>query len=429
MQGRIEAPMKRNPALAFIFVTLLIDMLGGGLLVPILPGFISHVSHLPMDRAARHYGLLMSLYGAMQFLFAPVFGALSDRFGRRPVLLLSLLFTGLDYVIMALAPSLAWLYVGRVLSGITGASFTTASAYIADVSPPEKRAQNFGIIGAAFGIGFIIGPAAGGFLGAITERLPFWTAAALALANFLYGWFILPESLKVENRRRFSWKEANPVGAMFVLGKYPVVWGLTGALVASNLGMQCLNSTWVLFTTARFGWDVRQNGICMATFGLISLVYQVGLARLVLPKLGDRRTMLMGMAIGTLEYLGYALSTQGWMIYVIMMIGGFGFLAGQATQGLLSRQVKEDEQGTLQGALSSLASITGIAGPIIGSNLFSFFTSPARDFKIPSAPFFLSVLLNIVALCIALRALRGLHKDGTHPGHEASRVAVDSAAR
>ena len=403
--------MKRTPGLVFIFITLLIDMLGAGLLVPILPSFISHLMHSGLDKAARHYGLLMSLYGAMQFIFAPILGALSDRYGRRPILLLSLLFTGVDYVIMALAPSLVWLYIGRVLSGITGASFTAANAYVADVSPPEKRAQNFGIFGAAFGIGFIIGPAAGGLLGSVGERLPFWIAAALAFANLLYGWFILPESLKPENRRRVSWREANPVGAMFVLLKYPVVWGLTGALATSNLGMQCLNSTWVLFTTAKFGWDIRANGICMAVFGLIALIYQIGLGRILLPRLGDRRTMLLGNVVGTLECLGYALSPRGWMVYPIMLIGGFGFLAGPATQSLLSRQVRENEQGVLQGALSSLGSLAAILGPFIGSSMFSYFTQPGRDPRAPSAPVFLSAILYVVATVLAVRATRSIRNE------------------
>jgi DHA1 family tetracycline resistance protein-like MFS transporter len=235
--------VKRPSALGFIFVTLLIDVLGIGLLIPILPEFIAHLTHQNISSAARDYGLLMALYGAMQFLFSPLLGMLSDRFGRRPVLLLSLLFAGLDYVMMALAPHLIWLYIGRTLSGITGANFTVANAYIADVSPPEKRAANFGLIGAAFGAGFIIGPAAGGFLGQWGPRVPFWAAAGLCFANFMYGWLILPESLRPENRRRFVWREANPLGALKVLGKYPVVWELTGSLTASNLAMHFINAS------------------------------------------------------------------------------------------------------------------------------------------------------------------------------------------
>lgn len=398
--------MKRTPGLAFIFVTLLIDILGFGLLIPILPKFVAALSHRGISAGARDYGWLLALYGLMQFFFSPILGSLSDRFGRRPVLLLSLLFSGLDYVIMALAPSLVWLYIGRTLSGITGASFTAASAYIADVSPPEKRSQNFGLIGAAFGIGFILGPALGGLLGGWGPRVPFWAAAGLAFANLLYGWVILPESLKPENRRAFSWREGNPLGALRVLGKYPVVWGLTGMMAATNLAGQCLNSTWVLFTTARFGWGVRENGLSLAVFGAVALIYQVGLARVLLPRLGERRTVVIGLAIGVVEYLAFALATQGWMIYAITFISGISFLVGQAAQGLLSRQVGADEQGTLQGALNSLVSLTGIVGPVIATSLFAYFTRPNAPVQLPGISFFFAAALTALALVLAWRALR-----------------------
>ncbi len=398
--------MKRAPGLAFIFVTLLIDILGFGLLIPILPKFVALLSGRGIIAGARDYGWLLALYGLMQFLFSPVLGTLSDRYGRRPVLLLSLLFSGVDYVIMALAPSLIWLYIGRILSGITGASFTAATAYIADVSPPEKRSQNFGLIGAAFGIGFILGPAAGGLLGIWGPRVPFWAAAGLAFANLLYGWFILPESLKTENRRAFAWREANPIGALRVLGRYPVVWGLTGALAVSSLASQSLNSTWVLFTTARFGWGVRENGLSLAVFGAVALIFQVGLSRLLLPLWGDRRTLVIGLAVGVAQYAAFGLATQGWMIYVITFLGGISFLAGQATQGLLSRQVGEDEQGALQGALTSLVSLAGIVGPVVATNLFAYFTRAAAPTQIPGISFGLAAVLTALALALSLRALR-----------------------
>ena len=400
--------MKRTSGLGFIFVTLLIDILGIGLLIPILPQFIAELTHQNLSDAARQYGLLLSIYGAMQFFFAPLLGTLSDQYGRRPVLLLSMLFAGLDYVLMALAPSMIWLYVGRILSGITGASFTAANAYIADVSLPEERSQNFGLVGAAFGIGFIVGPALGGFLGQYGHRVPFWAAAGLCFANLLYGWLILPESLKPENRRRFEWKQANPLGALKMLGKYPVVWGLTGSLTASNLAMNCINSTWVLFTMVRFGWDSRQTGFSLAAFGAMALVYQLGLARILIPLWGERRTMIIGLATASLEFAAYGLSTHGWMIYVIMLIGGVGMLGGQAVQGLLSQQVGEDEQGGLQGALSSLASLTGIAGPIIGTSLFGYFTREGAPIYIPGIAFFLAAALNVLALIIALRVVSKL---------------------
>ena len=398
--------MKRTPGLAFIFVTLLFDILGFGLLIPILPKFVALLSGRGISAGARDYGWLLALYGLMQFLFSPMLGTLSDRYGRRPVLLLSLLFSGIDYVIMALAPSLVWLYIGRTLSGITGASFTAATAYIADVSPPEKRSQNFGLIGAAFGIGFILGPAAGGLLGALGPRVPFWAAAGLAGVNLLYGWFILPESLEPQNRRAFSWREANPLGALRVLGRYPIVWGLTGVMAASSLGGQSLNSTWVLFTTARFGWGVRENGISLAIFGAVALIFQVGLSRFLLPRLGDRRAVLLGLAVGVAQYAAFALATEGWMIYAITFLGGISFLSGQATQGLLSQQVGEDEQGTLQGALASLVSLTGIVGPVLATSLFAYFTRADAPVKVPGISFLLAAALTALALVLALRALR-----------------------
>jgi DHA1 family tetracycline resistance protein-like MFS transporter len=402
--------VKRPAALSFIFVTLLIDILGIGLLIPILPQFIADLSGHDLSRASLDYGWLMSLYGAMQFLFSPLMGTLSDRVGRRPVLLLSMLFSGIDYIVMALSPSLIWLYIGRTISGITGASITTASAYIADVSPPEKRAQNFGLVGAAFGAGFIVGPAMGGLLAQWGTRAPFWAAAAMCFANLLYGYFILPESLAPENRRPFKWSEANPLGALKVLGKYPVVWGLTGSFIISNLAMQCIHSTWVLFIIERFGWDAKQSGLSLAAFGAVALVYQLGIARIVLPKWGERKTMLIGLAVAAIEFAAYGLATQGWMIYAIMLIGGVGLLGGQATQGLLSRQVGADEQGTLQGALTSLASLMGIFGPIIGTALFSYFTSRNAPAHIPGISFFLASALNGVALLVAFRVLTRMRR-------------------
>ncbi len=397
--------MKRSSSLGFIFITILIDVLGIGLLMPILPEFIAHLTGKTLSDSAHDYGWLLALYGAMQFLFAPLLGTLSDRFGRRPVLLLSLFFASIDYVLLALAPNLLWLYIGRILSGITGANFTVANAYIADVSPPAERAQNFGIVGAAFGLGFIVGPAAGGFLGQWGPRIPFWAAAILCFCNLLYGWLILPESLPKEKRRAIAWRETNPLGALRVLGRYPMVWGLAGALTAGNLAMQCINSTWVLFTMIRFDWDARQTGLSMAAFGGVALIYQLGVARIVLPIWGERKTMIIGLAVGAIEFLLYALSTQGWMIYAIMIIAGVGLLGGQATQGFLSQQVGEDEQGALQGALTSLASLTGIFGPLLATSLFAYYTAKNAPIHLPGAPFFLAAALNALALIITLRVL------------------------
>lgn len=397
--------MKRTSGLGFIFITILIDIIGIGLLMPILPDFIAHLTHESLNASSQHYGVLLAIYGGMQFVFAPMLGMLSDRFGRRPVLLISMLFSGIDYVIMALAPTLIWLYVGRTLSGISGGSFTAASAYIADVSEPEKRAQNFGIIGAAFGIGFIIGPAMGGLLAHWGTRVPFWAAAVLCLVNFLYGWLILPESLKPENRNKFRLREANPWGALRVLRKYPLVWGLTGTYILSNLVGQFLGSTWVLFTMTRFGWSTEQTGISLAAFGGVALVYQLWIAKWLLPIWGEKKTILISLAVGVVECAAYAFSTQGWMIYAIMILGGAGFLSMQATQGLLSRQVGEDQQGALQGALTSLASLTGIFGPIVSTSLFASFTLPGARVYFPGAAFLAAAILNVVAIGLTLRAV------------------------
>lgn len=397
--------MKHAPGLAFIFVTLLIDVMGVGLLIPILPKFVAELSGHGLSAGAKDYGLLLGLYGLMQFAFAPLLGALSDRYGRRPVLLLALGFTGLEYVIQALAPTLAWLYVGRILAGITGASFTTASAYIADVSPPEKRAQNFGLIGAAFGVGFIAGPALGGLLGAYGSRVPFWVAAAFSGINLVYGLLVLPESLKPENRRPFAWREANPFGVLQMLGQYPVVKGMAWSLLASNLALQSLQSTWVLFMTARFGWGTKENGFSLAVVGVVALIFQVGLARFLLPLFGERRAVLIGLVVGTAEYLGYALADKVWMVYVVMFGGGLSYLVGQATQGLLSQEISDDAQGTLQGALTSLASLTGIVGPVAATALFAYFTRPHAAVKIPGISFFCAAVLDFIAFLIAARVL------------------------
>ena len=397
--------MKHAPGLAFIFVTLLIDVMGVGLLIPILPKFVVELSRHGMSAGTRDYGLLLGLYGLMQFAFAPLLGALSDRYGRRPVLLLALGMTGFEYVIQALAPNLTWLYVGRILAGITGASFTTASAYIADVSPPEKRAQNFGLVGAAFGVGFIVGPALGGLLGVYGSRVPFWAAAGLSGANLVYGLLVLPESLKPENRRPFAWREANPFGVFQVLSHSPAIKGMAWSLLASNLALKSLQSTWVPMMTLRFGWGTKENGLSLAAFGIASLLFQVGLSRVLLPKLGERRAILIGLVVGAAEYAGYALADRGWMIYAIMFAAGLSYLSGQATQGLLSREVGDDAQGTLQGALTSLESLTGIVGPVAATALFSYYTRPHAHPKIPGIAFFCAAVLDLVAFAIAARVL------------------------
>jgi DHA1 family tetracycline resistance protein-like MFS transporter len=395
----------RKGSIAFIFVTLLIDVLGFGLVIPVMPSFVGSLAHEGPSKAAISYGLLVGLYGTMQFLCSPLLGNLSDRFGRRPVLLLSLFFNGIDYIIMATAPTLPWLFLGRFLSGVAGASFTAATAYIADVSPPEKRSVNFGVMGAAFGIGFIIGPAVGGLLGQFGQRVPFWAAALLCLLNVVYGYFVLPESLEPGNRRPLSIKASNPFGAMQLLRKYPVVWEMVGCLIATNLGDRFLQSTWVLVTNYKFHWNFAETGISLTAVGVISVIFQMGIGRIVIPKLGDKPIILIGLASAIFEMLGIAIVPLGWMVYIVMVIAGMNFLYGQATQGLLSKQVPDNEQGALQGALTSLASLTGIFGPLIGTFLFSHFTQPGRQFMVPGAPFYAAAILYFVGLLVASRVL------------------------
>ncbi len=396
----------RAPAIGFILVTLFVDVLGIGLIIPVLPKLVETFKEGNVSAAAGTLGLLFSLYSLMQFLCAPVLGSLSDRFGRRPVLLGSLFGAGLDYLLLAWAPSLSWFWLGRLVAGITGASFSTAIAYVADVSPPEKRAQSFGLIGAAFGFGFIAGPAVGGLLGDISLRLPFLAAAGLALLNWCYGLFVLPESLSDEHRRPFSWARANPVGSLLALKTYPVVLGLTGTLFLANLAQNSLQSTWVLYTGYRYQWTATQTGVSLAVVGLMAALVQGGLVRVIVPKLGERKALIVGLSIGAANMLGYGLATKGWMIYVILVVGSIGAIGGPAVQALISRSVPPNEQGSVQGALSSLASLAGIMGPPVATTLFGYFIGSTAPWRVPGAAFFLASLLLLAGLGMALWSFR-----------------------
>ena len=412
----------RKPALGFIFVTLFLDILGVGLIIPILPKLIEEFQGGRVEVAAHTYGLLAALYSLMQFVCAPLLGSLSDRFGRRPVILASLFGSGLDYLLLAYAPSLGWFFVGRILAGITGANFTAATAYIADISPPEKRAANFGIVGAAFGLGFIAGPALGGLLGEVSLRLPFLVAAGLTLVNWLYGLLVLPESLPVENRRAFAWGRANPVGALLALQRHPEVFGLTGTYFLMNLAHQVFPSTWVLYTSYRFGWTPRQTGESLALVGLMAAVVQGGLTRVLVPRLGERRAALLGLTLSASALLAYGSVTAGWMIFVVIVFGSLSGIAGPSVQGLISRGIAPDEQGAVQGALTSLASVAGVLGPALATSLFGFFISAGAPVRLPGAAFYFSSGLTVVAMLLALRSFRrgpagsvtpapGLHAD------------------
>jgi len=396
----------RKPALGFIFVTLVLDILGIGLIIPILPKLIEELSGGQVASAAHIYGWLAALYALMQFLCAPLLGSLSDRFGRRRVILGSLFGSGLDYLLLAFAPTLPWFFLGRIIAGITGANITAANAYIADVSPPEKRAANFGLVGAAFGLGFIAGPALGGVLGHYGLRVPFYAAATLTLLNWLYGLLVLPESLPRGQRRAFDWKRSNPIGSFVALKRHPELFGLTETYFLMHVAHQVFPATWVLYTGYRYHWTPTQVGLSLALVGLMAAIVQGGLARKIIPALGERRSIVVGLVNATIFFSLYGLATQGWMIYALILTGSFGGIAMPALQGLVSRSVPLNEQGAVQGALGSLASLAGILGPLLATKLFGHFIREAATVKVPGAAFFCGSMLMFSALMLALRAFR-----------------------
>lgn len=394
---------RRQAGLGFIFVTIVLDVLGAGMVIPVLPQLVSSLVEGDVSTAAQYYGYFVALFSAMQFLFAPTLGGLSDQYGRRPVLLLSLFSAAVNYVLLAFAPTLTLLFIGRALAGASAANITAANAYIADISPPEQRARNFGLVGAAFGIGFIVGPLLGGVLGGFGVRAPFLVAGALTLLNALYGLFVLPESLPQEGRRRFEWREANPLSSLSALGRYGVVLNLVGTLLCTYLAQQAIYTTWVLYTTYRFSWDAWQQGISLAFFGATTALFQAALLPILLPRLGERRALVLGLISSVVGYVLYGLATSGWMMYVIIAASGLGFVVQPAAQGLISNAVPADEQGAIQGALTSLLSLTAIIGPLVSTALFSYFTAPTRAVTVPGAPFFLGALLMLVASLLAVR--------------------------
>ena len=396
----------RKAAIGFIFITLLIDITGLGLIIPVIPDLIEELLHTSDNSKASQYaGLLTFAYAATQFVFAPVLGNLSDKYGRRPVLLLSLLGFGIDYIFVSLAPSIGWLFVGRIIAGITGASFTTASAYIADISTPENRAQNFGMIGAAFGLGFILGPLIGGLLGELGPRVPFYVAAGLALLNCLYGYFILPESLDKEHRREFEWKRANPVGSLLQLKKYPAVGGLIISLILIYIAGHSVQSNWNFFNREKFGWSPKMIGISLGIVGFLVGLVQGVLVRVINPKIGNEKSIYLGLSLYALGLLLFAFASQGWMMFVFLIPYCLGGIAGPALQAIISGHVPPNEQGELQGALTSLMSATSIIGPLMMTNLFAYFTKETAPVYFPGAAFFLGALLMVGSTYYAYRAL------------------------
>lgn len=396
----------RRPAVISVCITLFLDSLGIGLIIPVAPKLIEHLQGKQDTDAAYVFGLLGSTYALMQFLFAPVLGSLSDHFGRRPVILFSLLGSGLDYFAMALSPNLWWLFITRAINGLTGANFGTATAYIADITPPEKRPGAFGMAGAAFGFGFIMGPVSGGYLGAHDLRLPFVVAGAVTMLNWLYALFVLPESLPLDRRRPFALHRSHPIAAFKHLARYPLVAGLAVVLFLVNLAQFALHATWTLYTMHRYQWSYEDVGNSLLLVGLSAAIMQGGLSRKLVPKIGEPRSLLFGLAVGVLAYAGYAFATHGWMIYTIIALASVGAIAQPATQSMITRTVHRDEQGEIQGSLTSLSAIAAILGPLIGAPLFGKFAAKGAPFYLPGAPFIASAILSLLGLVIAVVVLR-----------------------
>jgi len=411
MSDRPTASTPRRAAVLFILITVMLDMLSFGIIIPVLPKLVEEFFSGDTAHAAMIYGLMGTAWAVMQFFCSPIQGALSDRFGRRPVVLLSNLGLGLDYIVMALAPTVAWLFLGRAISGLASSSFSTAGAYIADVTAPEHRAAAFGKIGMAFGIGFILGPALGGWLGEIDPRLPFWGAAALSLLNACYGFFVLPESLARDKRMAFSWKRANPVGSLILLRSHHELFGLATVAFFSYLAHAVLPSVSVLYMGYRYGWGTATVGLTLAGVGVAVMIVQGGLIRPVTARLGLRTTLLVGLLCGTIGFSVYGLAPEGWIFCLAIPVMAFWGLAGPAAQALMSRRVSSSEQGQLQGAIASINGLTGLIGPALFTQSFAHSIGPNAVWDLPGAPFLLASLMLLSAGAIAWRA--------THPARSA----------
>ncbi|PWV47666.1 TCR/Tet family MFS transporter [Chitinophaga sp. S165] len=396
----------KKSAIGFIFITLLIDVMGWGLIIPVMADLIAQLKHIPVNEASPYGAYLLSVFAITQFFFAPVIGNLSDKFGRRPILLFSLLGFGIDYIILALAPTYGWLFVGRVIAGITGASFTTATAYIADVSTDETtRAKNFGMIGAAFGLGFVLGPALGALLATWGIRAPFYAAAVLCLLNCLYGFFLLPESLSKENRRPFDWKRANPFGSLNFLTKHPEIGGLAISFFLIYLGSQSVQGNWNFFTIYRFNWSEKMVGISLAVVGVLVGAVQAGLTRVVIPKIGNEKSIYFGLSFYTIGLILFAFATQGWMMFAFLIPYCLGGICGPSLQSVISVHVPPNQQGELQGALTSLMSLTTIIGPLIMNSTFSYFTTDKAPFHFPGIHFLIGAACMLLSIIITNKVL------------------------
>ena len=397
---------KKNAAVGFIFITMLIDIIGIGIIIPVIPKLLQELNHSDISEAAQLGGWLAFAYAFTQFLFAPFMGSLSDRFGRRPVLLISLIAFSVDYLVLALAPTVAWLFVGRIVAGITGASISTAMAYISDVSTPENKAKNFGLVGAAFGIGFIIGPVIGGLLGQYGSRVPFYAAAILCFVNFVYGYFVLPESLSPEKRRAFEWKAANPIGALARLKKFPQIILLVAAMFFMYFASHAVHGNWSFYTMYRYDWDERMVGLSLGAIGVLVALVQGGLVRFVNPRIGNGKSILLGFAFQAVGLTLIGLAVQDWMIFLFLIPYSLGGLAGPAIQSEITNHVPANEQGQIQGTLASLNSATATIGPLVMTNIFYYFTHDSAPFLFPGAPFILAAFLMIMAWLMAFKGLK-----------------------
>lgn len=400
----------RKAALVFIFITVLIDVLAFGVIIPVLPHLVQTFVGGDTSTAAYWTGVFAFAFSLVQFFSTPIQGALADRYGRRPVILVSCLGLGLDFIFMALAPNLAWLFVGRLISAATSASFTTANAYIADVTAPEQRAKSFGMIGAAFGLGFIVGPLVGGVLGDIDHRLPFWFAAGLALLNFCYGLLVLPESLPVEKRTpSFDWHHAKPMGGVKMLALYPQIWGLVAVVFIANFAHYVYPSTFVLFADAAYGWKEKQAGYVLSVVGVLSVIVNVVLVGKLVKAMGERRALMFGLTCGMLGFLVYGLAGTGWMFMVGLPISALWAIAAPATQALITRQVPADAQGRIQGSMSSLVSLAGIFAPALFAGAFGFFIGPHAPARLPGIAFLIAAALLAIAAFVAWRFTDAAH--------------------
>jgi DHA1 family tetracycline resistance protein-like MFS transporter len=396
----------KNKSLTFIFFTLLIDVISFGIIIPVIGPMISELKGVPINEASKYGSVLIAVFALTQFFFSPLIGNLSDRYGRRPILLASLIGFSIDYLILAFAPSYAWLFVGRVIAGITGASFTTANAFIADISTPENRAKNFGIVGMAFGLGFFLGPVIGGLLGEIHQRLPFYVTSVLCLLNFIFGYFVMPESLPLEKRRSFEWKRCNPISAISHLRRFKNLGWLLTAFFFLYLGSHAVQSNWNYFTMYRFKWSELQVGISLAIVGILVGLVQGVLVKKSIDRIGAEKSVYLGFGLYAIGMFLFGIASVSWMMYAFLIPYCLGGISGPSIQSIMSNKVPDDQQGELQGGLTSIQSITGVIGPLMMNNLFSYFTSDSVSMKIPGVPFFVGALLMAISAMMTFQILK-----------------------